>query len=78
MSSPRLMRSASASERATVTLTLTSTSGCTAIEILCLPMVLIGASSSTWLRAKVTPSLSKVAMMSRTVTEPNSWPVSEA
>ena len=57
--------------RATVTLTLTSTSGCTAMAIWCLPMVLIGASSRTWLRLMVTPSASKEAMMSRTLTEPN-------
>src|SRR6188768_562532 len=78
MSSPRLMRSASSALRATVTLTLTSTSGCTAMLIVCLPMVLIGASSSTWLRLMMTPSASKEEMMSRTLTEPNSWPVSEA
>jgi len=41
-------------------------------------MVLIGASSMTWLRLMVTPSASNDAMMSRTETEPNSWPVSEA
>ena len=78
MSSPRLMRSASSALRATVTLTPTSTSGCTAMAILCLPMVLIGASSITWLRLMVTPSFSNEAMMSRTDTEPNSWPVSDA
>src|SRR5882724_1278966 len=78
MSSPRLMRSASSALRATVTVTPTSTSGCTAMAILCLPMLLIGASSMTWLRAMVTPSLSNEAMMSRTVTDPNNWPVSEA
>jgi hypothetical protein len=78
MSSPRLMRSASSALRATVTVTPTSTSGCTAMAILCLPMVLIGASSMIWLRAMVTPSLSNEAMMSRTVTDPNNWPVSDA
>ena len=46
--------------------------------ILCLPMVLIGASSMTWVRLTVTPSASNEATMSRTVTEPNNWPVSEA
>jgi hypothetical protein len=30
------------------------------------------------LRLMVTPSASKEAMMSRTLTEPNNWPVSEA
>ena len=48
------------------------------MAILCLPMVLTGASSSTWLRLKATPSASNAAMMSRTDTEPNNWPVSEA
>ncbi len=51
-SSPRLMRSASASERATVVVTWISTSGCTAMVILCWPMVLIGASSSTCWRVQ--------------------------
>src|SRR3984957_12755179 len=78
MSSPRLMRSASSALRATVTVTPTSTSGCTAMAILCLPMVLIGASSITWLRLMATPSFSNDVMMSRTDTEPNSCPVSDA
>src|SRR4051794_8875550 len=78
MSSPRLIRSASSALRATVTVTPTSTSGCTAMAIVCLPMVLIGASSITWLRLMLTLSASKEAMMSRTDTEPNSWPASEA
>ena len=41
-------------------------------------LVLIGASSMTWLRLMVSLSASNEAMMSRTLTDPNSCPVSEA
>ena len=46
--------------------------------IVCLPMVLIGASSCTCGRSSATPSASNAMTMSRTVTEPNSWPASDA
>jgi len=48
-----LMRSASSALRATVTVTPTSTSGCTAIAMVCLPMVLIGASDFAMGRANL-------------------------
>jgi hypothetical protein len=56
----------------------TSTSGCTAMAILCLPMLLIGASSITWLRLMATPSLSNDAIISRIDTDPNNCPDSDA
>src|SRR5882757_1274571 len=78
MSSPRLMRSASSVLRATVTLMVTSTSGCTAMVTFFCPITLIGTSSQTCGRLTMTPWLSNPITMSRTETEPNSWPVSEA
>ena len=78
MSSPRLMRSASSALRATVTEMLVSTSGCTAIVTFFRPITLIGESSQTCGRETVMPSLAKASRMSRTETEPNSWPDSAA
>ena len=78
MSSPRLMRSASSALRATVTVTEVSTSGWIAMVIFCWPIALIGASSQTCGRLTVMPSAASATTMSRTETEPNSWPDSDA
>src|SRR6516162_6740334 len=72
------MRSASSALRATVTVMTASTSGCTAIVTFCWPITLIGASSQTCGRLTAMPLLSNAATMSRTETEPNNWPDSEA
>src|SRR5215475_3484 len=78
MSSPRLMRSASSLLRATKTEMVASTSGCTAIVTFCWPITLIGESSQTCGRETAMPSAASASTMSRTETEPNSWPDSAA
>ena len=64
--------------RATNTVIEVSTSGCTAIVTFFWPITLIGESSQTCGRATVMPSAASASTMSRTETEPNSWPDSAA